>query len=102
MVFIPHLLHTMKLASTAIHPPRIGFEIYVTKTDIPNGYEAPLPYCSVLPGRPVLTDIVARIDHYHKNENVAAHVCGPSEFMREVNNAGNHRGWKIRQETFEF
>ncbi|KAI8583375.1 hypothetical protein K450DRAFT_268469 [Umbelopsis ramanniana AG] len=101
-IFIPQLLQSVHIANGAVNPPKITFQLYLT-TRLPMGiYENPLPHCDVIQGRPNSLDIVSRIDDDHLNSSIAAQVCGPADFMREVNNSCNARGWRVRQETFEF
>jgi Ferric reductase NAD binding domain len=101
-VFLPQLLQSVQVARGAISPPKIHFQLYLTK-HLPMGiYDNPLPRCDVIQGRPNLPEIVSKIDADHLDSSIAAQVCGPSQFMREVNNSCNVRGWRVRQETFEF
>ncbi|KAI9287760.1 hypothetical protein BC943DRAFT_358265 [Umbelopsis sp. AD052] len=101
-IFMPQLLQSVHVAYGAINPPQLHFQLYLT-TRLPMGmYENPLPHCDVIQGRPNLLEIVTRIDEDHLDSSIAAQVCGPTDFMREVNNSCNARGWRVRQETFEF
>lgn len=101
-VFLPHLLRTVTLATSAINPPKLEIQLYITDGNTAKELDNPLPYCKVIPGRPDLKSVIARIDDQHASSSIMTQTCGPVDFMREVSNFSNHRGWRVRQETFEL
>ncbi|KAG2181400.1 hypothetical protein INT43_008983 [Umbelopsis isabellina] len=101
-VFLPQLMESLKIASSAVSPPHIEFDIYLTRCSAETSYIPPFENMKISFGRPVVQDIISAIDTKHSQSSIALQTCGPNLFMRQAANVANRKGWIVRRETFEF
>jgi ferredoxin-NADP reductase len=101
-VFLPQLMKSFKIATSAIAPPHIECDIYISQSSVQTTDTSLFENLQFRSGRPAIQDILSAIDTKHAESTIALQTCGPTSFMRQAANAANKKGWAVRRETFEF
>lgn len=84
---------------SAVLPIQLNISVFITRTN--NVYE--IEGVQVISGERVQIDRkMKEIAIAHKEETVWAHVCGPADFVRKVNNESVRHRFVFHNETFEF